>query len=193
MGKDEPARPGLSRRQFIARLGLGVSLFLLGGFSTGLARRWEHRKMVWQVDPFKCIQCGQCATKCVLEQSAVKCIHDFSMCGYCRLCFGFFQTKPFELKTGAENQMCPTGAIRRKFVEDPYHEYTIDEPLCIGCGKCVKGCNQFGNGSLYLQARHDRCLNCNECSIAAAYPADAFIRLPADAPYVVKHKGLQST
>jgi len=51
----------------------------------------------------------------------------------------------------------PDGAIKRAYVEDPYFEYTIDERLCIGCGKCVKGCNAFGNGSLQLQVRHDRC------------------------------------
>ena len=47
-------------------------------------------------------------------------------------------------------------------------EYIIDEELCIGCAKCVKGCAAFGNGSLHLQVRHDRCLNCNECTIATA-------------------------
>ena len=66
------------------------------------------------------------------------------------------------------------------------HEYTIDEPLCIGCAKCVKGCNAFGNGSLFLQVRHDRCLNCNECSIAAACPSQAYKRVPSNEPYLIK-------
>ena len=144
---------------------------------------------MWQIDPFKCTQCGQCATHCVLNPSAVKCVHSFAMCGYCELCFGFFQTDPSALDTGAENQMCPTGAINRRFVEEPYYEYTIDEDLCMGCGKCVKGCNTFGNRALYLQVRHDRCLNCNECAVAVSCPANAFIRLPADRPYVLKEKG----
>lgn len=108
------------------------------------------------------------------------------MCGYCKLCFGYFQPDAAELSSAGENQLCPTGAIRRKFIEDPYYEYTIDNDLCIGCGKCVKGCNTFGNGSLYLQVRHDLCLNCNECSIARNCPADAFTRLPADRPYMLK-------
>jgi len=56
----------------------------------------------------------------------------------------------------------------------------------MGCGKCVKGCKTFGNGSLFLQVRHDRCLNCNECSIAAACPSGAFKRVPADKPYLLK-------
>ena len=77
------------------------------------------------------------------------------------------------LDTGAENQLCPTGAITRKYIDKKggvrYFEYTIDEGLCIACGKCVVGCRLM-NGSLFLQVRHDRCLNCNECSIAVGLP-----------------------
>ena len=180
----------LSRRQFISGVGRGASFLALGGITGALAVRWHRRKMVWQIDPFKCIACERCATHCVLHLSAVKCVHAFPMCGYCKLCFGFFQTNPTALNTGAENQMCPTGAIVREFTNDePYYEYTIDESLCNACGKCVKGCETFGNGSLCLQVRHNLCLNCNECAIAAACPADAFIRLPADSPYVNKLEG----
>jgi len=179
----------LSRRAFMTGLGRGSSLLALGGVAGALAVRWRGKQMVWQIDPFKCTKCGRCATECVLDLSAVKCVHDYPMCGYCRLCFGFFQTNPSALDTGAENQMCPTGAIKRAFVEDPYHQYTIDEELCNGCAKCVEGCNQFGNASLYLQVRHDRCVNCNECTIAVECPADAFVRLPAETPYVTKRKG----
>ena len=96
--------------------------------------------------------------------------------------------QPVELDTGAENQLCPTGAIQRTFVEDPYYEYKIDEKMCIGCAKCVEGCNRFGNGSLFLQIRHDRCVNCNECAIAAACPSGAYVRVPADTPYLLKDK-----
>jgi electron transport complex protein RnfB len=108
------------------------------------------------------------------------------MCGYCNLCTGYFEPQPNALNTGAENQLCPTGAIERKFIEDPYFEYHIDEPKCIGCAKCVKGCGMFGNGSLYLQIRHDRCVNCNECTIARVCPADAIHRVPRNQPYVLK-------
>ena len=55
-----------------------------------------------------------------------------------------------DLHTGAENQLCPTAAIKRTFIEDPYFQYDIEEQLCIGCAKCVEGCNTFGNGSLHL-------------------------------------------
>lgn len=136
--------------------------------------------IVWQLDPEKCVQCGQCATNCVLSPSAVKCVHTYSICGYCKLCFGFFQPGPQILDEAAENQLCPVGAIGRKYVEEPYFEYTIDESLCVGCSKCVKGCNTFGNGSLQLQVRHDRCVNCNECSIARNCPADAYLKVPLD-------------
>jgi electron transport complex protein RnfB len=111
------------------------------------------------------------------------------MCGYCDLCTGYFRPEPPSLNSGAENQLCPTGAIKRTFVEDPYFEYTIDERLCIGCGKCVKGCNAFGNGSLFLQVHHDRCQHCNECAIAVACPSQAYCRVPADQPYLLKNKG----
>jgi electron transport complex protein RnfB len=150
------------------------------------ARKSRKTDMVWQIDPYKCIACGNCATYCVLEESAVKCVHAHEICGYCEVCFGFFEPEPFGFTEGAENQLCPTGAILRKYVEDPYYEYTIDESLCNGCGKCVKGCNAFGNGSLSLQVRHDRCVNCNECAIAAACPSGAFQRVPADHPYILK-------
>ncbi len=189
MGKKTAVQKRLSRREFLVGMGRGASLLTVGGTVGVLFTVWQREEMVWQIDPFKCTQCGQCATECVLDLSATKCVHDFRMCGYCEFCFAFFQTNPVALETGAENQMCPTGAIQRKFVEEPYFEYEIDEELCNACGRCVEGCNTFGNGSLYLQVRHDRCLNCNECAIAVACPAQAFIRLPADAPYVIKRDG----
>jgi Na+-translocating ferredoxin:NAD+ oxidoreductase subunit B len=141
---------------------------------------------VWQIDPEKCTQCGRCATHCVLAPSAVKCFHSYSICGYCDLCGGYLRPDAKGRNTGAENQLCPTAALRRKFIEKPYYQYTVDEKLCIGCGKCVKGCDMFGNGSLYLQVKHDLCVNCNECAIAAACPSDAFRRVPAHDPYLLK-------
>jgi electron transport complex protein RnfB len=179
--------PKRDRRAFLGDALRVAGALGIGGAVAGLAaRKGRSDKLVWQLDPAKCISCGNCATYCVLDESAVKCVHNFTMCGYCDLCTGYFHPEPIALNSGAENQLCPTGAIQRAFVEDPYFEYTIDERLCIGCGKCVKGCNAFGNGSLQLQVRHDRCKNCNECSIAAACPSQAFRRVPLDEPYLLK-------
>jgi hypothetical protein len=146
---------------------------------------------VWQIDPNRCVACGRCQINCVLDLSAVKAVNCFALCGYCDNCTGYFPTKDYVLDTGAENQLCPTGAITRTYIEKkggvPYFEYTIKEQLCIGCGKCVVGCRLM-NGSLFLQVRHDRCLNCNECSIAIACPAEAFRRVPATSPRLLRRE-----
>jgi electron transport complex protein RnfB len=176
----------IKRREFIkSGLNTAAGISLCGVIGWLLAKR-SSRNLVWQLDPDICIQCEKCADNCVLPHSAVKAVHSTSMCGYCDLCSGYLQPGAKYRNTGAENQLCPTGAIKRTFVEEPYFEYTIDESLCIGCGKCVKGCNSFGNGSLYLQVRHDRCLNCNECSIARSCPSRAYRRVPADKPYILR-------
>jgi electron transport complex protein RnfB len=111
------------------------------------------------------------------------------MCGYCDLCGGYLRQGVKNINTGAESQLCPTAAIKRKFIEEPYFEYSIDEALCDGCAKCVKGCADFGNGSLYMQIRHNLCENCNECSIARTCPSKAVIRVPANEAYILKDKG----
>jgi len=174
------------RREFIrstARVTLALGI---GGMSGLALSRSKKEEWVWQIDPFLCTQCGRCAEECVLTPSAVKCVHAFDLCGYCDLCGGYFKPGVTNLNTGAENQLCPTTALKRSFIEEPFFEYTIDETLCIGCGKCVKGCSSFGNGSLHLQIRHDRCLNCNQCSIARLCPSDAISRVPHGQPYNFK-------
>ncbi|MFC1490232.1 ferredoxin [Candidatus Latescibacterota bacterium] len=174
-------------RRTIIRASLGtIAGLTIGGVSGMLATKSSTDDMVWQLDPDLCTQCEKCAVNCVLQESAVKCVHSSSMCGYCDLCSGYLEPGAKSRDTGAENQICPTGAIKRTYIEDPYFEYIIDEKLCIGCGKCVKGCGSFGNGSLYLQVRHDRCVNCNECSIARACPAQAYKRVPAKTPYILR-------
>ena len=144
------------------------------------------QRMLWQIDPEKCTYCGKCSEMCVLHQSAVKCLHKSDICGYCDLCTGYYYPEPSNLDTAAENQVCPTGAIIRKYIEEPYFQYHIDNDLCIGCAKCVEGCSKFGNGSLYLQIMHDRCLNCNECAIAVQCQSSAIIRVPDNRPYFYK-------
>ncbi len=174
----------MDRREFIGsgmRLSMAVGLGGIGGL---LINRSSKEELVWQLDAAVCVQCGRCATSCVLTPSAVKCMHVFDMCGYCNLCGGYYRPGTKELTTAAEKQLCPTAAIERKFIEKPYFEYHINEDLCIGCGKCVKGCGSFGNGSLQLQVDHSICVNCNECSIARDCPSEAYKRVPASNPYL---------
>lgn len=175
-----------NRREFI-QSGVRLSLALALGSVSGLAlSKVVKDDYVWQIDPFECTQCGRCATECVMSPSAVKCVHAYDLCGYCDLCGGYFKPDANQLSTAAENQLCPTAAIERKFIEEPYFEYIINEDLCIGCAKCVEGCTAFGNGSLHLQIIHDICLNCNECSIARVCPSNAIKRVPASQAYNVK-------
>jgi electron transport complex protein RnfB len=176
----------IKRRDFInsgIRLGIGAGL---GAIAIGLTTRSVSGKSLWQLDPSKCIQCDKCSTSCVLQISAVKCIHVTDMCGYCDLCSGYLRSNAKDLNTAAENRLCPTGAIIRTFVEEPYFEYKVVEELCNGCSKCVKNCGSFGNGSLQLQIQQDLCLNCNQCAIARVCPAEAFSRVDIKKPYLLK-------
>jgi electron transport complex protein RnfB len=176
---------------------LGDGIRVLGGMAfAGAAgflggRRGQEEEYVWQIDPDLCMACTNCATYCVLDISAVKAVQCYPMCAMCDLCTGYFDLGHVSLDTGAENQLCPTGAIQRTLITEEAgvarFEYHITEPECIGCGKCVAGCAMM-NGSLYLQVRHDRCLNCNQCSIAVACPTQAFRRVPASDPYLLKSK-----
>jgi electron transport complex protein RnfB len=188
MKENNPKKSPEARRKFLRTCGTliagGSVLAVTGALSRkAFSRETEY---FWQIDPSKCTFCGRCETDCVLPMSAVKCVHAVKVCGFCDLCGGYYRAHVKELDTAAENLMCPTGAIARNFVEDPYFEYSIDETLCNGCGKCAKGCNAFGNGSLYLQIKQDLCVNCNECTIRNVCPADAIQRVPIARVYDLK-------
>ncbi len=172
----------MKRRDFLRYLALVVAFIS----APALFLRKNSTKTVWQIDPNKCIQCGKCANLCVLKPSAVKCVHGYELCGYCDLCSGYHIQGVQTFDTAAENQLCPTAAIKRTFIEDPYFEYIIDEDKCIGCAKCVKGCAAFGNGSMFLQIKHNLCVNCNVCNIAKNCPAQAIIRVPIEQSYILK-------
>ena len=135
----------------VVTLGTGM------GFLAGSKGRATETR--WQIDPDKCVGCGKCAINCVLDESAVKCVQCFDMCGYCDICTGYLATQYQQVDTAAENQLCPTDAIVRTLIEEKagqrFYEYTIEVAQCIGCGVCVKGCALM-NGSLYLQVMHDR-------------------------------------
>ncbi len=134
-----------TRREFL-RSGTRLSLALaLGGLGGIAALHASAEKWVWQIDPFKCNQCGRCADECVLSPSAVKCVHAFNICGYCDLCGGYFKPGSNALtsavaRTSALSCLCPRPGI---LSEEPFFEYRINEDLCIGCAKCVKGCSSF--------------------------------------------------
>ncbi len=178
-----------SRRDFVKKAGQILVVSPLVAIPAALVLKTNVSGYVWQIDPFKCTQCGQCKTNCIKTPSAVKCYHAYVMCGYCDLCGGYLRQGVKTISTGAENQLCPTGAITRRFVEEPYFEYIIDEDLCDGCGKCVKGCIDFGNGSLYLQINQYLCDGCNDCLIARKCPSYAISRVPVSQQYIPKEAG----
>jgi len=177
-----------SRREFVrkaGRIALAVPLITVPAL---LSRKTHATGFVWQIDPYKCTSCGLCKTSCVLTPSAVKCTNEYEMCGYCDFCPGFLRQGARVYDTGAENQLCPVGAIKRNFVEEPYFEYVIDEDLCDGCSKCVQACEDFGNGSLHLQIMQHLCVNCNQCRIARVCPSNAISRISENEPYLSKDR-----
>ena len=175
-----------SRRDFVKTAGSIIAAVPVLAVPVILSRKVDAKGYVWQIDPYKCTSCEQCKTACVMTPSAVKCTNAFPMCGYCDFCPGYLRQGAKKYTTAAEDQLCPTGAITRRFVEEPYFEYTVNETLCDGCSKCVKGCANFGNGSLYLQIMHNLCVNCNQCRIARICPSEAVVRVPAKEPYMRK-------
>ncbi|MCK5850604.1 MAG: ferredoxin [Kiritimatiellae bacterium] len=174
------------RRDFLRGCLRGAAALAVGAVAGAVVKNTSSDDYVWQIDPYKCTQCGRCATECVLSPSAVKCVHAYALCWYCDLCGGYHQSYTQKTDTAAEYQLCPLSAINRTYIENPFYKYDIDEEKCIGCGICVKGCAGFGNGSLHLQVRHDRCVNCNDCAIARVCPSDAFCRVPVTKPYIMK-------
>jgi len=188
-----------TRRDVLKIAARSAGFVALGGVGATLAfNRGPDGK--WQICPSKCIDirlgatgvevCDLCAVSCVLPLSAVRAVNDFSKCGRCCICPGYFditsQVGPDGLPS---RKLCPRDAITRKAIgeidpDDPlnnFYEYTIDEARCNGCGKCVMGCKEpAGLGSIRLEVRSDLCLDCNRCSIAIACPHDAMVRDVAD-------------
>jgi len=189
-----PEQQVQDRRRFLVDSIRVAGVLTLGtgiGFLAG--SRGRATELRWQIDPDKCVGCGNCATHCVLDESAVRCVQCFDLCGYCDICTGYLDTQYQDVDTAAENQLCPTGAIERKLIEEKagqrFYEYTIKVADCIGCGLCVKGCALM-NGSLYLQVMQDLCRNCNECAIAVSCPSQAYDRIPTETPYRLKKQAL---
>ena len=175
-----------TRRTFIKKVARYSAIGIVSGTALYALKNSISNDLVWQIDPFKCTQCGRCATNCVLDVSAVKCVHAYALCGYCDLCGAYLKSDSKERTTAAENQLCPTSALKRVYIEDPYYEYQIDKDLCIGCAKCVEGCASFGNSSLHLQIMHDICTDCNQCTIARVCPSDAISRVSTSKAYRIR-------
>jgi electron transport complex protein RnfB len=182
-----------TRRKFIDQSARLIGFAGIGG-AAGLLTRRALGNAVYQVDPFKCTACDLCRTSCVLSLSAVKAVNDFDKCGYCMLCPAYFDVISVPDEKGIPSgKVCPQDALKRRVVgkydaEDPnnnYYEYIIDETRCDGCGKCVMACKPpAGNGSLRLEIRYDRCVECNECAIQIVCPDSAILRVrtPGMAP-----------
>jgi len=187
-----------TRRQFIDTTCRVVGLTALGGAAALLGQRTSAHAL-YQVDPIKCAACDLCRTSCVLSLSAVKAVNEFSKCGYCRLCPAYMDVNSQPDETGMPTgKVCPQDALKRRVVgredqDDPnnnYYEYTVDEKECTGCGKCIKACKPpFGNGSLRLEIRYDRCVTCNECSILIACPEAAIVRVLTPGLSPILHEG----
>jgi len=181
----------LSRKTFLKLLaGFSAVVGLSAGSGFLVGGRFRRSGYYWQINPDVCIQCDRCRTNCVMTPSAVKCIHAYAVCGYCDLCSGYLKQVHLGRNSAAENQLCPTGALKRSYIEDPYYEYTINEKLCIACGRCVKACQAFGNGSLFLQIKHDICVHCHRCSIAEICPSGAIKRVSSENVYLLKESGV---
>ena len=196
-----------TRREMLGQTIRVAGLLGLGGTAAYLTNK-AGRADVWQIDPTRCLDsklgvtnvevCQNCATSCVLPLSAVRAVNDFAKCGRCYICPGYYDIMSEVDDEGLPSQkLCPRDAIERKPIgeidpDDPannFYEYIINDDLCNGCGKCVMGCKEpAGLGSICLEVRHDLCLDCNRCSIAANCPEQAYFRGPAGTAVALREK-----
>jgi electron transport complex protein RnfB len=184
-----------NRREVLGHAARGVALLGLTG-TAGLLALKANKTYAWTIAHDRCINsklgavgvevCELCATDCVLTLSAVRAVNDFSKCGRCYICPAYYEITSAVGPDGLPSEkVCPRDAIKREAIgwidpDDPannFYEYTIDDMLCNGCGRCVLECKEpAGLGSIRLEVRHNVCLDCNRCSIATACPEDAYDR-----------------
>lgn len=189
----ERERP--TRREVLKHTARGVGILGLGSAAAYLSRR-AVAQGVWQIDTTRCVNsrlgmtgvevCTRCTTSCVVPLSAVRAVNVNARCGRCCICPAYFDVTSEVGSDGLPSKKtCPRDAIKREAIgwvdpDDPfnnYYEYSIDETLCDGCGRCVMGCKEpAGLGSIYLEVRQDLCVGCNRCSIAQECPQDALER-----------------
>jgi electron transport complex protein RnfB len=178
-----------SRRQVLGRV---AAVAGIGGAAGYLVHKAEGQ-LVWQIDSTKCLNsrlgevnvkvCDLCLKECVVTQSAVRAVNEYSKCGRCYICPAYFSVTSAVDRDGLPSEkLCPRDAIARKPIgevdpSDPannFYEYVIDEGKCDGCGKCVMACKEpAGLGSIVLRVRHNLCVSCNMCAISTACPKDA--------------------
>ena len=196
----------VSRRSALGKLARGAAIAGMAGTAGYLVRKAEGQ-VVWQIDASKCLNsrlgelgvkvCDLCLKECVVTQSAVRAVNEFSKCGRCSICPAYFNVTSAVNREGLPSEkLCPRDAITRKPIgevdpADPannFYEYIIDEVKCDGCGKCVMACKEpAGLSSIQLRVRHGLCINCNNCAIAIACPKDAVILMPT--PKAVFERG----
>jgi electron transport complex protein RnfB len=184
-----------TRREVLGHVARGAALAGLAG-TAGVLWTKANKTYAWSIDPDLCLDsklgvvnveyCELCATECVLALSAVRSVNEFSKCGRCYVCPAYYKITSAVGPDGLPTEkVCPRDAIKREAIgwidpDDPannFYEYIIDEEKCNGCGRCVLECKEpAGLGSIKLEVRHDVCLDCNRCSIAAACPEDAYER-----------------
>ncbi len=167
----------MNRRTFIKWTGRGAAVVALGGIAARAGRFAEQARPIWVIDYDKCTACGKCETACVRRPSAVKAVNDKTICSNCFLCYGHTTDHMTDTPDTAE-KVCPVDAvIRTQIGESSNYIYSINDDLCIGCGKCVKDCVKYGNKSMFLVIRPKLCLGCNECNLARVCPDDAITRV----------------
>jgi electron transport complex protein RnfB len=189
-----------SRRATLKGLTRAAALTGMGAAAAFLTRKAQGQ-VVWQVDSARCLNsrlgevgvkvCDLCLKECVVTQSAVRAVNEFSQCGRCAICPAYFNVSSAVGPDGLPSEkLCPRDAIARKPIgevdpSDPannFYEYVIDEQKCDGCGKCVMACKEpAGLGSIRLMVRHNLCVDCNNCTISLACPKDALVQLPVPA------------
>lgn len=186
----------LSRRGALGRMAATAGMTAGAGFLINKA----EGQIIWQIDPSKCLNsrvgelgvkaCTVCFKECVVAQSAVRAVNEFSKCGRCAICPAYFNVKSAVGKDGLPSEkLCPRDAIARRPIgevdaADPannFYEYVIDEAKCDGCGKCAMACKEpAGLGAIHLRVRHNLCVSCNNCAISVACPKDAVVRLQTE-------------
>lgn len=187
----------VSRRKALQQLARGTAVVGMGGAAGYLVHKAQGQ-IVWQVDGAKCLNsrlgevgvkvCDLCLKECVVANSAVRAVNEFSKCGRCYICPAYYNVKSAVDREGLPSEkLCPRDAIARKPIGDVdpadpannFYEYVIDENKCDGCGKCVMACKEpAGLGSIRLRVRHNLCVNCNRCAISPACPKDALYQGP---------------